>query len=79
MSDRPTFKAKVDISGRGQISINDFDISNICSGFTVKSKVNEVTEVNVALIGVELDLDIDGLIAQVPAIVESEEQPSETS
>lgn len=59
---RPVFKAKVNSVGRGNVFIDDYDLSNCIAGFRVSADVNNITEVNLRLIGVELDLDIEGII-----------------
>jgi hypothetical protein len=55
---RPVFKATVDAVGHGSVFIGDKDISDVVSGFEVKSKVGEISKVSLSLIGMELDLDI---------------------
>lgn len=57
---RGTFRAKVDARGHGCVFIDDKDISHLVSEFVVKSDVRSVTTVSLRLIGVDLDLEVEG-------------------
>lgn len=60
MKTRATLRAKVNMTGQGEIFLDDKDISHLITGFAIKSDVRELTTVVLRLIGVDLDLEIEG-------------------
>lgn len=65
--DNPTFKALVDATGRGQVWINGIEVSENVVGFNARCDVNQMNRVTVHLMGMDLDLNIDGQAQTVEA------------
>jgi hypothetical protein len=59
------FKAKVDMTGRGTIFLDDKDISMNVSAFKIGCSVNKPNIVQVTLFGPDLDIEIEGEINTV--------------
>lgn len=64
--DRDTFKANVDITGVGKITIGNHDISNLISGFEITANAQQVNKVTLHLLAPKLELDIDA--SEIPQI-----------
>jgi hypothetical protein len=60
--ERPVFKAKVNHAGKGEVFIDDKDISDAVTSFEVIADVSQVTEVKLTLLATQLDLEIEGVI-----------------
>lgn len=61
-TDRPSLQARIDEMGMGVISINGVDISNACTGFKIFAQIAKPTQIQVNLLGTQLDLDIEGML-----------------
>ena len=65
MLDRPTIRIRADLTGRGEFVIIDpdgteHDISNMVNASVVKIEIGAINTVVMRLIGVSLDVEVEG-------------------